>query len=127
MPVLFAAKAALYAVIVALLVRHVRRHGLALAATAGPRFPGLYWAFAATMGLDAAWLVALDAGLSALATLLAVACIASAAATAVLLPRSQAESATLWRTAEGIEAMEELRAASRAVIREYRSGGDRGE
>ena len=97
-----AVRAVLYAIIAALLVRHVWRYRPVLAATAGPRFPGLYWCFAGFLGLAAIEAaVATVAPFSLLRVAIGMASDAVAIVTIERLWRSQDESATRWQTPEG--------------------------
>lgn len=103
-----------------LLFRHVLRFRPTLAATAGSRFPSLYWAFGAIFALDSlesAAAVPWPAG--SLRMLLAMARDATTILTIDRLWRSQEESAALWRSTEGRTALGTFRDAARAVVQEY--------
>lgn len=121
-----AVRAVLWAIIAALLVRHVHRFRASLAATVGSRFPTLYWCFAAFLGLAALEAaVATIAPVSTLRIGLGMSSDLSAIVTIDRLWRSQAESGQRWQTPEGIA---ELRRAVDAIEQfvAQRRGASRG-
>lgn len=117
---------AAYMLIPFALVAHVRRHWRELWATQGARMVGLYAWFAAFIFLCGVGhlldIVTVWWGVYQLTALWSLATGIVSVITVDRLWRSQDEAAALWRTPKGQDALDELRAASRAVLREYSRG-----